>query len=119
MKNIYLQRFLLSIFFFLLLGANESFAQDQYFRYFQIDTEQLDSGQLSAIHEELIKHPSMEVFANCPEKHTLLVAVNAKYQKRIDDIKSELVAMTGKLSRNQAPPDVQSVPLAERDSICQ
>lgn len=120
MKSKILSLFAFAFLFFSQITASECCAQEQYFRYFEVHSPSLSDADLNSIKSKLEKQEFMAVYATCPSTNKLLIAVDASYPKRIDDIEMELSDLVlGKNARKKESAHIRMIPASERNQICQ
>ncbi len=120
MKSKILSLFAFSLFFVAQFTANECYAQEKYFRYFEVYSASISDADLIEIKSKLEKQDFMSLYASCPSAKKIMVAVDASYPKRINDIEKELIDMVaGKNSRKKETVQIRSIAASERNQICQ
>jgi hypothetical protein len=102
-----------------LLFTDPCTAQDKYFRYFELETNAVSESQWQKLSTDFGDHDHMHVHAACPEMKTFVIAVDAEYPKRIDDMRKEISDMTENVIKSRNITSLESVPKSERDLNCQ
>ncbi len=110
--------FLLGAFSLLTFSA---FGQEQerYFRYFELAYDQAADVDQIDLKEEMRSHEHMEMYRHCPEQAKWIIAVDAAYPKRIDDISTEITERIAALIGLDQIKNIQSISAKERDNACQ
>lgn len=120
MKSKILSLFALSLFLAAQITASECHAQERYFRYFEVYSASISDADLIEIKSKLEKQEFMSLYASCPSSHKIMIAVDASYPKRINDIEKELMDMVvGKNARKKETVQIRSIAASERNQICQ
>jgi len=94
-------------------------AQDQYFRYFELEAKSLSESQSQKLEADFNGHKFMHIHTTCPEKNTLVIAVDAKYPKRMSAMREEITALAENVLKSRNITSLKSVPASERDFNCQ
>lgn len=94
-------------------------AQDKYYRYFELEAKSISENQSQNLKADFDKHEFMHVHATCPDKNTLVIAVDAQYPKRIEEMQEEISAVAGSVLKSRNITSLKSVPASERDLNCQ
>lgn len=94
-------------------------AQEKFYRYFELDIKSLNEDQVQNMVEDLAGERVMELHASCPDKQKIVVKVDAAYPKRVPVIEEEIKEIAAKSVKSKNILSVRSVPLTERNEICQ
>ena len=94
-------------------------AQEKYFRYFELEAKIVSESQSQKLSADFGDHEHMHVYAVCPDRKTFVIAVDANYPKRIDDMREEITGMAENVLKSRNITSLKSVPANERDLNCQ
>ncbi|MCA1752221.1 MAG: hypothetical protein ABR572_00365 [Cryomorphaceae bacterium] len=94
-------------------------AQDKYFRYFELEAKSLSESQTQKLEADFEKHEFMHVHATCIEKKKFVIAVDAQYPKRIEDMTEDVREMAEGVLKSRNIASLNTVPASERDLSCQ
>lgn len=119
MKSFYPLCTLFLISFFLLCGTTSMSAQDKYYRYFELNIKTLTQDQAQLLTGDLNGKSGFELHATCPDKGKIVVKVDTAYPKRVPEIEEELKAFAGQRVKSKNILSVRTVPMDERNEICQ
>lgn len=99
--------------------AQKSISETEtYFRYFKLETGTLTSVQLTKLKASFDDHRSIKMKSSCVDGKSVLLAVNASYQKRIEDIEAEILSICSDHLSNADIRTVISVPLPDITNFC-
>lgn len=96
----------------------DCFAQEKYFRYFEVEVKARSEMQSESIREVFSRHSHMSLEAVCPDKNRLVIAVDASYPKRIEAMEEEITAAVGEILKTKNIQSVRTVPATERGKNC-
>jgi len=112
------------IFLFCINSGYQANAQESstdtatYFRYFKLETGQLTSDQISKLEASFNNHKSIKLKSSCLDGKSMLLAVDASYPKRIEDVEAEIISITtNRLSKGDIR-SVVSVALPDISNFC-
>jgi hypothetical protein len=101
------------------IHANPAPQDEQYFRYFSIEIEDLEDFEPSLFEEALSDRSAYSVLETCNSQNALLIAVNANYPKRVDAIAEELQQMLLEVIPSRKLKGIETITLDEKVSFCQ
>lgn len=110
---------LFTVTFVWICSATTLCAQEKLYRYFELDIKSLTTEQSQDIASHVANQRVMELHASCPDKQKMVIKVDASYPKRVPEIEEELKALAGKSVKSKNILSVRSVPVTERNEICQ
>ena len=101
----------------LSLPAQDS-TEQSYYRTFSIELKNFDQETEQKLYNLFIPIPHFQIKDVCTEGRKILVAVEASYPKRVNDIKAELQDFISNELGKRRVLEVVSIPFAEQNSYC-
>lgn len=107
----------------LLLGLNTALTaqnvdQEVYYRTFSVELKSMDQAMEQSLHSLFDNREFFQLEDICPSGNKILVAVDAGYPKRVNDIISELTSTLSDQFGKRKVVGVESIPFSEKNTYC-